>query len=42
MGNVIIFGLGMATILTLILIPIIYEILEKTKPLKTATRTGLM
>jgi multidrug efflux pump subunit AcrB len=42
MGNVIIFGLGMATILTLILIPIIYEILENTKPLKSATRTGLI
>ena len=29
MGNVIIFGLSMATLLTLILIPVMYEILEK-------------
>jgi multidrug efflux pump subunit AcrB len=29
MGNVIIFGLSMATLLTLILIPVMYEVLEK-------------
>jgi HAE1 family hydrophobic/amphiphilic exporter-1 len=28
MGNVIIFGLSMATVLTLILIPLVYELLE--------------
>jgi multidrug efflux pump subunit AcrB len=31
MGNVIIFGLSMATVLTLIVIPVVYEIIEKTE-----------
>jgi multidrug efflux pump subunit AcrB len=31
MGNVIIFGLSMATLLTLIIIPVMYEVLERTK-----------
>jgi multidrug efflux pump len=30
MGNVIIFGLSMATVLTLIIVPVVYEIIEKT------------
>ncbi len=30
MGNVIIFGLSVATVLTLIIIPVVYEIIEKT------------
>jgi len=32
MGNVIIFGLCMATLLTLIIIPVMYEVLERSKP----------
>jgi multidrug efflux pump subunit AcrB len=32
MGNVIIFGLCMATLLTLIIIPVMYELLESPKP----------
>ena len=35
MGNVIIFGLSIATLLTLIIIPVMYEVLERTK--KTVT-----
>jgi multidrug efflux pump subunit AcrB len=31
MGNVIIFGLSMATLLTLIIIPVMYEVLERTQ-----------
>ncbi|NIQ39735.1 MAG: hypothetical protein GTN81_14275 [Proteobacteria bacterium] len=30
MGNVIIFGLSMATVLTLIIVPVVYEVIEKT------------
>lgn len=33
MGNVIVFGLTMATFLTLIIIPVIYELMEKSKTL---------
>ena len=31
MGNVIVFGLSMATLLTLIVIPVMYEIIEKQR-----------
>ncbi len=36
MGNVIIFGLSMATVLTLIIIPVVYEIIEKTGEMSAA------
>jgi multidrug efflux pump subunit AcrB len=38
MGNVIIFGLSMATLLTLILVPIMYEVLERKRVPKGASR----
>jgi multidrug efflux pump subunit AcrB len=36
MGNVIIFGLSMATVLTLVLIPLVYELLEGKADLHAA------